>query len=188
MYIAILRNCQAHVISATLAHYIVTHGSRFRFSHQFVYIPIAQYPRYFNKAALMTIVRQNNNRFEFGSSIINYLKRPIELKDECNISFFINYKNTRLTKALKKSKEYYAYIDQHPSIDSQCVIDRQDAGRFIPELPFCMIPDLAKVGNIMEFDTSNMSLAYHLIRERYAMYVSLLIFPFRTIHDIQCGK
>jgi hypothetical protein len=88
----------------------------------------------------------------------------------------------------KKSKEYYAYIDQHPSIDSQGVIDRQDAGRFIPELPFCMIPDLAKVGNIMEFDTSNMSLAYHLIRERYAMYVSLLIFPFRTIHDMQCGK
>ena len=188
MYVAILRNCQAHVISATLAHYIVTHGSRFRFSHQFAYIPIAQYASYFNKAVLMTIVSQNTNGFEFGSSIINYLKRPIELRDECNLSFFIDYKNARLSAALKKSEEYYAYIDNHPAINTQCVIDRQDAERFIPELPFCLIPDLAKVGIIMDFRSEPMSIAHHLIRERYAMYVCLLLFPFRCIQDIQCGK
>jgi hypothetical protein len=188
MYVAILRNCQAHVISATLAHYIVTHGSRFRFSHQFAYIPISQYERYFMNEAILTPIRQNNNKYEFGSSIINYIKRPRATEASCNLHYFVFYQNARLSIELKRNGEYYPYIDSHPSTDSQCVVDRLDALNVIPEIPFCLLPDLAKVGSILEDTTTHISMAQNAIRERYAMFVCFLLFPFRSIDDVQCGK
>jgi hypothetical protein len=188
MYVAILRNCQAHVISATLAHYIVTHGSRFRFSHQFAYIPISQYERYFQNETILTPIRHINNKFEFGSRIINYIKRPLATETSCNLHYFIFYKNAKLTMELKRNLEYYPYIESHPSQDSQCVVDRLDSGNFIPEIPFCLLPDLAKVGSIFDINSGQMSMAHNVIRERYAMFVCLLLFPFRSMDDIQYGK
>jgi hypothetical protein len=188
MYVAILRNCQAHVISATLAHYIVTHGSRFRFSHQFAYIPISQYERYFQNESISTPIRLNRNKFEFGSSIINYIRRPLVLEEECNIHYFTHYKNVPLTKERKRNNDCYEYVDSHPFKATQCVVDRDDAGNYIPELPFCLLPDLAKVGNIIDFNPAQMSMAQYEIRERYAMFVCFLLFPFRTRDEVQTGK
>jgi hypothetical protein len=188
MYVAILRNCQAHVISATLAHYIVTHGSRFRFSHQFAYIPITQYERYFQNETISMTIRQNKTKFEFGSSIINYIKRPLATEASCNLHYFIYYKNAKLTQELKRNLDYYEYIDSHPFQKSQCVVDRLDSGNFIPEIPFCLLPDLAKVGSIFDINHEQVSIAHNMIRERYAMFVCLLLFPFRTMDDIQYGK
>eukprot|EP00978_Attheya_sp_CCMP212_P032921 scaffold130500_cov55-Attheya_sp.AAC.1 len=128
MNTGILANCQAHVISATLAHYIVRHGSRFRYSHDFSYIPVAQYEHYFRNMEIWTPLQfAKEGRFAIGSNIINYLQRPKDLEDECNICFFVNFKHAKLSKKLKDSGEYYSFLETHPSKDTLCIIDRDNS-------------------------------------------------------------
>jgi hypothetical protein len=189
MYTGILANCQAHVISATLAHYIVRHGSRFRYSHQFAYIPVAQYDHYFRNMEIWTPLQfAKEGRFAVGSNIINYLERSEELEDECNLNFFIEYKQTRLSKKLKDSGDFFAFLESHPSKDTFCMTHRENSDSYLPEIPFCLLPDLTKVGPIFPECDQQFSLSQHLIRERYAMLVCLLIFPFRVLNDIREGE
>ncbi len=189
IYIGILANTQAHVISATLAHYIVRHGSRFRFSHKFVYIPIAQYEHYFRNTEIRTPIQiEQGGQFRLGSNILNYVKRPVLLEDLCNICFFVQYKNVTLTAKLKDGGDYYRYPEEHPSNKTHCVIDRDDTQPLIPEIPFCLLPDLAKVGSIFPEQGKVLTASDYIIRERYAMFVCFLIFPFRSLSDIQEGK
>jgi hypothetical protein len=189
MYTGILANCQAHVISATLAHYIVRHGSRFRYSHDFAYIPVAQYENYFRNMEIWTPLQfAKEGRFAIGSNIINYLHRPQDLEDECNICFFINFKQARLSKKLKESGEFFSFLPTHPSKDTYCIIERENSDSILPEIPFCLLPDLSKVGPIFPEYNQQFTVAQHTIRERYAMFVCLLIFPFRVMSDIKEGE
>eukprot|EP00978_Attheya_sp_CCMP212_P032080 scaffold123655_cov62-Attheya_sp.AAC.1 len=124
-------------------------------------------------------------RFAIGSNIINYLQRPKDLEDKCNICFFINFKQARLPKKLKDSGEFYSFLETHPSKDIYCIIDRENSDSVLPEVPFCLLPDLSKVGPIFPQYNQQFTVAQHLIRERYAMFVCLLIFPFRILSDIK---
>ena len=189
MYVGILANTQAHVISATLAHYIVRHGSRFRYSHDFVYIPVSQYEHYFRNVEIWTHVQRSRaGGFFMGSNIVNYIMRPTELDDACNLEFFVKYQNVNLSAKLRDNNEYYPYPANHALKESHCVIDRDDTLPLLPEIPFCLLPDLASVGAIFPIDGQIISAAQSCIRERYAMYVCFLLFPFRSLHDVKEGK
>eukprot|EP00978_Attheya_sp_CCMP212_P018509 scaffold50689_cov62-Attheya_sp.AAC.2 len=189
MYVGILANAQAHVISATLAHYIVRHGSRFRYSHDFVYIPVSQYEHYFRNVAIWTHVQRSRaGGFFMGSNIVNYVMRPTELDDACNLEFFVKYQNVKLSAKLRDNNEYYPYPANHALKDSHCGIDRDDTLPLLPEIPFCILPDLANVGAIFPQEGQIISVSQSSIRERYAMYVCFLLFPFRSLDDVKEGK
>ena len=112
MYVGILANTQAHIISATLGHYIVRHGSRFRFSHKFVYIPVAQYEHYFRNIEIWTPIQiEQGGQFRLGSNIMNYVMRPQLLDDICNLCFFVEYKDVKLTAILKELYTLCIYME-----------------------------------------------------------------------------
>ena len=188
IYVGILANTQAHVISATLAHYIVCHGSRFRYSHDFVFIPVSQYEHYFRNVAIWTpLQRSRSGTFFMGSNIVNYVMRPTELESACNLVFFVEYQNAKLSALLLDNGEYFPYPERHPLKESHCIIHRDEAVPILPEIPFCLLPDLAKVGPIFPPQGHVLPAAQNCIRERYAMYVNFLLFPFRSLDDIKEG-
>eukprot|EP00978_Attheya_sp_CCMP212_P014250 scaffold36233_cov58-Attheya_sp.AAC.1 len=162
IYVGILANTQAHVISATLRHYIVHHGSRFRFSHKFVYIPVAQYEHYFRNTEIWTPIQiEQGGQFRLGSNIMNYVMGPQLLDDLYNLCFFVEYKDLKLTAILKDDGDFYPYPEEHPSKNTHCVIDRDDAQPLLPEIPFCLLPDLAKESTVEYTDDLTIKKAKH---------------------------
>ena len=63
LYGSIITHCQAHIISAPLARYIVTNGSRFKFSHDFSYIPIFDFQKYIMGNEIPHILRYHNKTY-----------------------------------------------------------------------------------------------------------------------------
>eukprot|EP00978_Attheya_sp_CCMP212_P034599 scaffold145692_cov63-Attheya_sp.AAC.3 len=55
----------------------------------------------------------------------------------------------------------------------------------LPEIPFCLLPDLANVGAIFPQEGQILSVSQSSIRERYAMYVCFLLFPFWSLDDVK---
>eukprot|EP00978_Attheya_sp_CCMP212_P018510 scaffold50692_cov35-Attheya_sp.AAC.1 len=103
-----------------------------------------------------------------GSNIVNYVMRPTELDDPCNLEFFVKHQNVKLSAKLRDNNEYYPYPANQALKDSHCVIDRDNTLPLLPEIPFCLLPDLANVGAIFPQEGQIISVSQSSIRERYA--------------------
>ena len=93
---SVLMATNAHVVAAPMASYLVRHGSRFSFSHDFAFT----YLRDFHKDGVpdFNIDSDENGRIFLKSRVTNYLQRPTELENVCLYDFLCQYTTCRANK------------------------------------------------------------------------------------------
>ena len=180
LYGGIVTHCRSHIISAPLARYIVTNGSRFKFSHKFAYIPIFDFHKYVLGQKIQGTLKWHRKTYLERSLVFDYVYQPKALNKVSLWDFVKHYMVVPITENNKL--DVLPFKDSHPCAKHFGVIEREIS--LVPDIPFGIIPDLANVGNILN-DPSDMTHSQQYVRERYAAFIMILFYPFRTPEDVK---
>ena len=202
------------VVSATMAWYLVTHGSRFHFSHEFKPLLLSQLEAWFEGATYSRRIRykkkQRNNENTQGS---NATRSPIEYGDHSSEVWFDSdictylYRPEHPTFSNMSFWEYHSKYDLRP-VRPKCYMDEDQSNddceiyfKFKRDHPgylySCLvrrerecIPKLyysskfPDVSSLQIGVVSDVDESVHAIRENYAKKALLMFFPFKRKEDL----
>ena len=202
---ALRRICRAafahnkkNVISPCFASYLLRHGSRFSYSHDFKYCPLRDVIRLHNKEEIGGILKyadQGKEQF-FENSALDYMCRNSHLEDLCLAHFTEQY-CTVCAPQNHKEKEIFPFVAKtehydHPSVFktgkrkgdcSRGSTARTEAVLF--RVSQWMFPDTADFGaNIFTCDESQ----FNNSMNTYAHLVLALFMPHRCRDDLREGS
>ena len=184
-YAAFAHN-RKNVVSASMAAFLLRHGSRFYNSHQFLYCPLKDLVRLHNKQAVKgTLKYEPKGDCFFENYALHYLCRPAEFEEvslreftECYVVKNVSKKNEDIIPFLADTGHY-----RHPSARkrgktkgkcAQGLIEREEYG--LLRVSQWMFPDTASFkGNILFCAPEDINSKM----EEYAQLVLSLFLPHR---------
>ena len=183
---AVIVGTSEHVVAAPMAAYLVrNNGSRFKFSHEFQYVPIREMIAYlmgdydYNNLN-MSVLNHDDGCF-LSNQVLCYLCRPIELEDLSMIEFFEEWETVRSYKWNdKEDDDCYEIQDQlHPGHNKQKT--RRRKKKVLAQFSHWSFPDAATFGQgLWEANDDNYSGAL----ENYCRAALVLFHPFRSKKDL----
>ena len=205
----LLQGINGHVhevtLSPTLASYIISNGSRFHFSHEFVDIFLNQVHDYlqgkditYTLRKVPTISSDEDDTEEDIPSLywkytqcLDYIYRNQALQHICYYDFMMTYILIRKPRSgsqiesvnIDGTPKYYLLDDRHPGSKYMCL--QKLSTKRIPVIHY---PFQGMMENLKDmFKPSAISSTDHddVIKEQYALSALLLFHPFNTINDIQ---
>ena len=180
LYSSIIAHCQSHIISGPLAWYILKNGSRFKFSHNFAFIPIRSFHNWLLGQSVEYHLQHHDQTYLKRSLVHNYIYRPTELNSLSLWDYVSWYEVVRITE--KNRSKLMKFDKSHPCAKYYGVQKRLKP--FIPDVPFFFIPDLMNVGPLL-CDTENATQAQKHVGERYAALIMILFVPYRDPSDLK---
>jgi hypothetical protein len=200
---AVRRICRAafahnstNIIGAPMASFLVRNGSRFYFSHSFVYCPLSDLTRLLRGGEVSSVARfERTGDFFFENQALHYLCRPAFLEKLSPKLFFEQYKTARGTvKKRKRNEQDLRYINtahfQHTSSRElkNKTLSKPSQGATVREesayikVPQWMFPDTGKFkANIFTCPDEFLCPAM----EKYAEIVLTLLMPYRCLEDFE---
>ena len=182
----------SHVVSAPLASYIVRNGSRFKFSHDFVNIPITKlFCNMDNNIEDYVLQTDENEEGEtkkfFSSAILDYICRPQKEMFEklCAYDFYSQYMSCSINVQRRNKAKF---SKDHPAAKYRICLKR--GNNLLPELLCYVMPDSRDFGgcSILEDEetiTLDKTDTRYIKMEEYAKKACILFCPFRTLKDLQ---
>ena len=110
-----------NIVGAPLASYMIRNGSRFYFSHSFVFCPLTDLMKLLrNKPVECDAQRDRHGNFFFENQALHYLCRPKALENLSPKEFYENYSARFVNKKRKQDPEDLRFINdtghyKHPS-------------------------------------------------------------------------
>ena len=195
------------VVSATMAWYLVTHGTRFHFSHQFKPLLLTQFEAWYNEKDFCRRIRYKkyNNKSKtgqqssattsdsgvwFDSDVNNYLHRPTHPMFN-NMSLWeyqakydmITYKPELFMKWNDNTditQHHFRFHKDHPGYQYCCLVQRKH--ECVPQLYYSnKFPDIE---SLQIENNDNVDSVLCTMRETYALKALLMFFPFKERNDI----
>jgi PIF1-like helicase/Helitron helicase-like domain at N-terminus len=181
---AVLSNSSAHVISATLASFIIREGSRFVKSHECVCLPLPS----FMSRDIVVKLQTCHQRSYLSSQVFNYQFRPLILESLCAYDFFEQFEMKRLQK---KDDTIMHFIGEHSGKNLHGVKKRDHAA--IPILGFSDFINSAKFEghNILTYNVFSDSVSPESLNAmiKYSKQVLMIFVPWRSqevLEDRSC--
>ena len=177
---AIYANISSYIISPTMAHHIITTGSRFMFSHKTKPLLLAQMEDFLNGKNISFTLRSTKGekkRLWADSQVYDIIFRPDELENTCYYEFVEKYNVQNLPV---KSESIFRFQHDHPGYSSRGV-KRKD----IFDVPMIYMPPFADLYDL-ELDKGSLHVDEEVTEARniYALRALILFFPFRKIEDL----
>jgi hypothetical protein len=170
---AVLSNSSAHVISATLAAFVITEGSRFVKSHECVCLPLPS----FMSREIVVKLQTCHQRSYLSSQVFNYQFRPLILESLCAYEFFEQYEMKRLQK---NDDTILHFMSEHPGRNLHGVKKREHSG--IPIIGFSDFINSAKFEghNILNMISDAVSPESLNAMTKYSKQVLMIFVPWRS--------
>jgi PIF1-like helicase len=185
---AVLAGTSQHVCAAPMAAYLVRNQSRFKFSHEFKYIPVRELinllcdPSKRNTMEL-DILPHIEGCF-FSNDALHYLHRPTtsEFEHLSLLEFFKKYEVVRSSTITEKDKETFDIDDpSHPGFQKQVIRKIHKSRSVLPQFCHWSLPDTACFqGDILTMDEYPMKNGV----ENYCRTILILFHHFRTLDDL----
>ena len=178
---AVMVNTSQHICSAPMASYLVRNGSRFRYSHDFKYVPLREMIALVQEPSSVDELPMGILDHERGCFLSNeamsYMLRPQHLEDIAAIEFFEKYETVRKNDKMKKQVLWDIDRAQHPGFGKQAVRERR--GSCLAQFPQWSFPDTSSFGgDIFVLTAPNASV------EKYCSAALVLGHPFRCLDDL----
>ena len=187
----------SNVLSATMAKKLLSHGSRFQFSHEFMNISLVHLLQWITDEEnldyrLRRVKKNDNDEYECVMDLFinNIIYRPVELE---NLSCYEMVSMYELKKLDKKKieemdhnvegKNAFNLLEEHPSHKYMIISKRTN-----PCIPCIssinLLPSVADIS----FTEENCNDSTVRLRENYALIVLLLFYPYRTKDDLELER
>jgi hypothetical protein len=197
----ILAHTRACITGAPMAHFLLKHQTRFKFSHARISVPVDSV-----KAIILGQKTSMYNR-RIGGKIIpttkafDYIHRPKEFEHMCLYEFFMVVTTMTKGEAKRKDCESFEYTQGHPLKEYEGVVYRKD--KAIPYFKFSFLPDAQTLGGEMFSKRTKRSryegnkVRYELdlsthadsdvtsSREKFAFHFMLLFKSYRRLDDLK---
>jgi hypothetical protein len=178
----VFAHTRAHIISAPMAKYLIRNKSRFRFSHNFEFVPIETVSRIINDAPFLLQIRQQGKRAFFSSRALDYLYRPVELETLSMYAFFSHYESVNNNKKNASSSSLLFLKKEHPENETRA-IRKHDRNLILSISPWKWPNTKAFGGNI--FRTTTLQGSEIEAIDRFSKFSLLLFLPFRKIDNLK---
>ena len=170
----------SNIMSSTMAHLLVTQGSRFTFSHEFSHLLLSQLEDLLEGNEISCRFKKGGKDKEGNDTwwpdcfAHDYQWRPNEVEDLCCYELVMNY-----DKIYTKKNGAINFVEGHPGVEKAFLI--QSKTTKIPIISMNSgIPDL----DDLELESSHPSDIARYRREEYAKKALMLFLPFRRKEDL----
>jgi hypothetical protein len=171
-----------NIVGAALASFITRNGSRFIFSHSFVWCPLRDIKSLLHGEKVTTMITFQNKMTYFQCSALHYLCRPLVLEDLSPFQFYSKYEVVKITSQNKSTiLPFFNSEDfKHPSFLPSKQFFRQGVRarkhEFLVKIYQYDFPDSASFQ--MSIFNSHSSITPPM--ELYSEQVLLLFYPYRS--------
>ena len=178
---AVLTNTSNHVISAPLAHYILNHGSRFRFSHTFGLIPWMDL--FQGNAARFRLLADTYSDAPYLLALAyDYWYHPKELEGLSAHEFYTSYEKTSLKN--DRCGRVFPFCDGHPEHRTKGIAKSRNA-----TLASICHHDLEDAINQDGQSLLDVTAApYSASMEDRAHRILVMFVPYRNLDDLKTQK
>ena len=181
LLIALLSGTDDYVVSAPMARYLISNGSRFRCSHEFEYVPFKSLQSgYCNTMS----VKSNGIYAYFTSRQADYIYRPTELENVCAYSFFSYFYPSKFPRKRDHDNmmdDIYSFLEGHPASGSSCL--KKQIFPKIPVVTYLDFGEAASFGGSI-FDPATVTDHNRADIEDYCKKILVLFLPFRELEDL----
>ena len=181
---------KTNVTSAPMGTFLARKGTRFYFSHDFVYCPLQDLSKLLRNQSVDSSLQFHGDKGFLENNALHYLCRAKELEDVSVSSFFEEYV---VCRNVESEEELFPFIGdtgnfEHPSKskDGQKVIQAVKPAKKnkLAKVTQWQFPDTAKFeGNILKCKLDDINSAM----EEYARLVMILFYPHRCEADLRLG-
>ena len=175
-----------NIVGGPLASWLTRHGTRFLYSHEFVWCPTDDIYRLMRNCPIKMTLKTVGNSSFLENSAMHYLCRPEELENLCPWEFFSKYEVCFITKENKHEMLMFlnCHPYQHPSYNAKKNVFRQGCKQrekqLLVKFRQWAFPDSAEFnGNVLLKTTQVTNFT-----EDYSKQVLLLFSSYRRISDI----
>ena len=180
-----------NVLSATMAHLLLSQKNRFTFSHDFITLNLPHLIKWCQddndsslNFRLRTVVTEDGERMKVMDKFINDLiYRPIETTELCIYQQLMEYEKVKIPKEKKDndSKTILHLCEEHPSAKYIGLCKRSCP--FIPLITSTKL--LPNIKDLLQEKKDCDDEHILNLRETYAQIALLLFLPFRTKEELQ---
>ena len=182
----------SNVLSATMSRKLLSHGSRFQYSHEFAAIPLKHLLQWLagDDNLLFKLRRVSHSDGEYGHVqdiyINNMMYRPSELEHVSLYEMVSTYVMKKMSKKkiesedpIVESNTTFNLLEEHPSHKYMVLSKRKHI--YVP-----CISSINLLPNIADLDIGKSTTDATILkqREEYAKIVLLLFYPYRTPDDL----
>ena len=144
MLAAVYSHSNSLLIAAPMAHYLTVNESRFKYSHEFVYVPLRSIEIILSgRTTIFRLVKSKNKRVPYCRAL-DYLYRPSELENLCPFDFYQKYELISKKEASKSGKQSYYLFSDHPK-ENDLVCVKRDKPDTLPEFEWMFFGDTKKL-------------------------------------------
>jgi hypothetical protein len=178
----VMTHCNAHILSAPMAHYLSLKGSRFRYSHGYSWLPSYAIERLISDGDVFMkfkTVKGSQVAFHHG---MNYTMRS-ETMSELSLYKFYEEVETLSNYDCKKhdAQEIYTLLPSHPLTTTHASVYRKR--KVVSVFPWNWLPATRNFTTSLE-KAVNATDSSFVDREKYCKRFLILFMPFRTLADI----
>jgi hypothetical protein len=171
---AVMQSTKAHICSAPMGAYLIRNKSRFKFSHEFVYVNLFMFEK--EEGMDFTLSSNREGTAFLRSSVSDYTHRPFVLEQLCLYDFLTDY---CVADRCKESLDWYG---DHPSGNFRHVKARK-----FPAVPRLNHFDFPGTSDFCDMDIRTCTIgedrtAAHFVMESYAKKVCFVFVPFRNLN------
>ena len=185
---AALAHQSSNVLGATMASYLTRNGTRFCFSHEFVWCPLRDLCNIIEHETINFTIESGRKAAYVFCPAFDYICRPACLEHLNVFDFYTWYESRNTKKSKKHSKDALEFQNTaefvHPSFDGKTKTFRKHLVRRNSPLLVKVIqydfPDTATFqGSLLDTSIPN-----NLVMEQYSKLALTLFHPFRTRDDL----
>ena len=180
---AVIVGTTEHVVSAPMASYLVRNQSRFRYSHDFQYVPVREtidiLMNNLTRDDLEMNVMGHNKGCFLSNQALHYIHRPKELNHMFMKEFFEEYEIKKTGFKDDDDDCYNLDNRNHPGFGKQFIKKRKVP--VLAQFSHWVFPDTASFGaSIWDFTEHNVNSSV----ESYCRAALVLFVPFRSVQDL----
>ena len=184
----------SNVLSATMAKKLLSHGSRFKFSHEFMSISLKHLLQWITdeenlEFKLRKVKKNENDEYECVMDLFinNIIYRPVELEHLSCYELICQYELKKLEKKKVErldfnveSETIFNLVEEHPS-HKYMVMSRRK------HLCIPCISSINLLPSVTDLSMNEENCDEHTLklRENYGLIVLLLFYPYRTKDDLE---
>ena len=178
MLAGIYTHTSSHIVAAPMAHYMALHGSRFRYSHDYAFLPVHGIEQLLHDNPMVMKFRSVGGRQVAYHAAMDWWYRPTELD---HLSAYEFYSQLESVNREKNQEESFEFQSEHPLSSSKVMRYRKS--------PCIPVFSWNWIGSTRQFSTSLLDPVdpnHHdfSAKELYAKRFMILFMPFNPGNSI----
>lgn len=175
---AIYAHTNCHIVAAPMAHFLSLHESRFRFSHDYTFVPTIAMESFLLEKPTVGTVRRINGATVWHHSAMDYVHRPERLEDISFLNFYKLYKFMSIREARSICIEHFEYSSGHSLKQSHCIVKRERL--CVATFPWNWLCSTSNFEKPLMEEVPTHHKDY-ISREEYCLRFLILFKPFRNL-------